>query len=321
MPFTARFPPAARLLTLLVVCGTLARAQTPQQGTFRSGTEVVPVYATVTDATGRLVPDLEQADFEIRDNGKAQPLVLFSNAVQPITVVIMLDRSGSMMSHSDVIAHAAQKFVERLLPADRARIGDFSKAIRIHPEDFTSEPAALIGVIRLSLQNDSNGPSPVWTALERSVEAVGSEPGRRVVLFFSDGRNEPGRDQLDTKFDDVLDRALEREVMVYSIGVPGQVAAGGAIVMGKAIGFGSKFVPPDKKLREIAAATGGGFIAFDWAQNLNEAFTRVADELHRQYLIGFTPAKLDGKTHQIEVAVKKPGLKARARKSYLAAPK
>jgi Ca-activated chloride channel homolog len=310
---------APRLVTALAACGALLHASPQQQGTFRGATELVAVYATVTDASGRLMPDLEQTDFEVRDNGKVQPIVVFSSAVQPITVVIMLDRSGSMMSHSDVIAHSAQKFVERLLPADRARIGDFSKAIRIHPEAFTSDPAELIGLIRTSLQNDSNGPSPVWTALDRAVAAVGGEPGRRVVLFFSDGRNEPGYDQRDTKFDDARRRALDAEVMVYSIGVPAQVPAGGAVILGRPIGFGSKFVAPDKKLRQIAEETGGGFIAFDWAQNLNEAFTRVADELHRQYLIGFAPAKSDGKTHKIEVVAKKPGLTARARKSYVAA--
>ncbi len=67
-----------------------------QQPTFRAGTQVVSLFATVTDAQKRLVPDLQQADFEVFDNEKSQPLVFFQNEVQPITVMVMLDTSGSM---------------------------------------------------------------------------------------------------------------------------------------------------------------------------------------------------------------------------------
>ena len=67
-----------------------------QQPTFKSGTQIVSLFATVTDAQKRLVPDLVKEDFEVFDNDKPQPLVLFENETQPITVVIMLDTSGSM---------------------------------------------------------------------------------------------------------------------------------------------------------------------------------------------------------------------------------
>jgi hypothetical protein len=75
---------------------------------------------------------------------------------------------------------------------------------------------------------------------------------------------------------------------------------------------------PDPGLKRIATETGGGYFELKTSDELNSTFTRVADELHRQYVLGFTPSVLDGKVHQLNVVVKKTGMKARARTSYLA---
>jgi len=78
------------------VCAISIGVAAQQEPTFRSGTEIVSLFVTVADATGRLVPDLTIDDFEILDNDKPQPIVIFDNRVQPITVIVMLDTSGSM---------------------------------------------------------------------------------------------------------------------------------------------------------------------------------------------------------------------------------
>src|SRR5437762_9018879 len=96
-----------------------------QEPTFRAGTQIVSLFATVTDAQKRLVPDLQQADFEVFDNDKPQPLVFFQNETQPITVVVMLDTSGSMTLTLNLLRAAAEQFVLRLLPADKAKVGAF----------------------------------------------------------------------------------------------------------------------------------------------------------------------------------------------------
>ena len=75
---------------------------------------------------------------------------------------------------------------------------------------------------------------------------------------------------------------------------------------------------PDPGLPRIAAETGGGYFELSSAARLMTTFARVADELHRQYALGFEPPTLDGKVHKLEVRIKRPGLTARARKSYLA---
>src|SRR6185369_7315555 len=106
---------SALLVTLAVgTCSVLVIAG--QQPTFRAGTQIVSLFATVTDAQKRLVPDLQESDFEVLDNEKPQSLVFFQNETQPITVVVMLDTSGSMTLTLDLLRAAAEQFVLRLLP-------------------------------------------------------------------------------------------------------------------------------------------------------------------------------------------------------------
>ena len=162
-----------------------------QQATFHGGTHTVSVYATVVDRTGRLVPDLTKDDFEILDDGKPQPLSVFRNDIQPITIVIMLDRSGSMLGNFTIVRDAAEQFVTNLLPADKAKLGSFSNSVRIDPQDFTSDPNELIRILRNNLQ--SAGPTPLWNATFAAMNALGQQEGRRVVLLFTDGYDSPGR--------------------------------------------------------------------------------------------------------------------------------
>ena len=118
------------LAVMLLVPFAAGQEQTaPPQTTFRSGSRTVPVYVTVTDKSGRLLTDLTQGDFEVYDEGKKQTLTLFESGVQPITLVMMLDRSGSMASNFRLVRSAAEQFVGHLLPGDKARIGSFADRI------------------------------------------------------------------------------------------------------------------------------------------------------------------------------------------------
>jgi len=280
---------------------TLTSTPTAQQATFRAGTRTVPVYATVTDTNGRLVPDLERGDFEIYDNGKKQDVTLFENAVQAISVVVMLDTSGSMTMHLDLLKQAATQFVIRLLPEDKARVGSFSdrNKIRISPAQFTNDRDELMRALRDDLQ--FGNPTALWDATDRSMDALTGIDGRRVVLVFTDG----GDNDSDRSQKDVLSRAQAEEFMIYAIGLRSRVR-------------GQGITQPDKGLRKVADETGGGYFELERTDELNSTFTRVAQELHSQYVLGFSPQALDGKTHTLEVRVTRPGLVARARKSYIA---
>src|SRR6476646_11223270 len=110
----------------------LSAALAAQQPTFRAGTQVVSLFVTVADAQKRLVPDLTQDDFQVFDNDKAQPVSYFDNSIHPINVVVMLDTSGSMTLTIDLLKQAAEQFVIRLLPEDKARVGAFNDKIQIN---------------------------------------------------------------------------------------------------------------------------------------------------------------------------------------------
>jgi len=317
----------------VAVIAALALAASPsarqaQEPIFRTGTRTVPVYVTVTDAEGRLVPDLGQGDFEIYDNGKLQPISIFANDIQPIMVVMMLDRSGSMVDNFRRVQEAAQQFVTRLLPADKARIGSFSYRIQVDPRTFTNDRDELLRILYKELQEP--GPTPLWNAISVGMTALTRQEGRRVVLVFTDGADRPGSDRsTNISLGDLMERAREEDVMVYGVGLAGRVATGG---MGRRGGWGRYPPPPgggspsgrtqkpDAGLSKLAAESGGGYFELESTDDLGATFARVADELHRQYAMGFSPEKLDGKTHKLEVRVTRSGMTARARKSYVATP-
>src|SRR6185503_12488888 len=329
-------------IAVVAVCsaaaGVVAATQQTQQPAFISGTRTVAVYATVTNAAGRLVPDLSRDDFTIEDDGKRQPLTVFSNDVQPITVVMLLDRSGSMKLNFELEEQAAEAFVRAMGPADKARIGSFGTRVQIDPPDFTSDREALAKVLKTELQSD--GPTPLWNAVDTAIDKLLLEQGRRVVLVFTDGVDMPlNFSNKNKSLKDVMKRAEERDIMVYAIGLAGQTGmpglqgrtpdrgGRGGLGPGGFGGLGGRGGPganqpqvekPDEGLPKIAAATGGGYFELTSARDLASTFARVADELHRQYALGFTPEKLDGKMHDLTVRLSSPTLTARARKRYLA---
>jgi len=335
-------------MLVLASAGALARAQQP---TFSAGTRTVAVYATVTDAGGRLVPDLTRDQFQVDDNGKRQALTVFANEIQPITVVMLLDRSGSMRANFDLVEKAAEEFVNVMLPADKARIGSFANRIQVDPPDFTSDHDALIKILRTELQPE--GPTPLWNAVNVGITDLLHQEGRRVVLVFTDGMDAPMNfSNANSSLKDVMKRAEEENVMVYAIGLAGSGfgrgqrggygggyggrrpggGGGGWGGGGRRGGFGGgrggyggyggsrsfQADKPDDGLPKIAAATGGGYFELTSTDDLGKTFTRVADELHQQYVRGFTPAALDGKMHKVDVRVEASGDAVRARRSYLA---
>ena len=112
---------AAGVAALVALPPSTVRGQ--QQPLFRSGTELVDLYVTVTDDKGRLVPNLLGEDFSIFDERQPQDIALFENSVRPITVVVMLDTSASTTNVMDLIMAGAEQFLIRMLPDDRGRVG------------------------------------------------------------------------------------------------------------------------------------------------------------------------------------------------------
>jgi VWFA-related protein len=293
---------------LLPVC--LAAA--PQQPTFQTANRSVPIYVTVQSGD-RLVTDLSRAAFEVFDNGRPQPITLFENGAQPISIVVMLDTSGSMLGNLTLVRNAALQMFMRLLPEDRARVGSFGERIRISDE-FTGYSEALIRALWLDVP--VGGPTPLWPAVYQAMLSLDRVGGRRVVLVFSDGYDGGVKDadaavELPVTLEEVTERAVEEQFIVYGIGLRSSST-------GSRPGHTAPRDDPDPRLHQLAAESGGGYFLLEDDSNLGPTFARVADELHGQYLIGYALPEEDGKRHRVEVRVNPPDLTVRSRKSYIA---
>jgi Ca-activated chloride channel homolog len=279
-------------LVLGIACGCLLAAA-QDKPTFRSTSRTVHVYATVQGRDGRLVPDLTRDDFRIFEDGHERPLAVFDNTPQAITVAVLFDMSNSMAKQYLVLRAAANAFVAALWPADRARIGAFGLEVSISPL-LTSDKAVLQRVLDEELW--PGGPTPLWHATDLAMTTLDDEPGRRVVLLFTDGQDSqlfvPGTLKTTRR------HAERGGFMIYAIGLPGRELADEASA--------------------LAEDTGGGHFVVGSEDDLAGTFTRVVDELHHQYVLGFRSDLVDGRPHTIEVKTTRSGTKVRARKSYVA---
>jgi len=173
--------------------------------------------------------------------------------------------------------------------------------VRFSP-GLSSDRDGLVRYIRTEMQYGNE--TRLWDAVDAALDHLTEATGRRVVVALTDGE-----DWGSSKGNgEVLDRAQREDVMVYAIGIESTFHNGERWTTTR----------PGGSFRKIATETGGGFFELKKTADLNTTFSRVVQELHSQYLLGFAPATLDGKEHKLEVRMTKPGLKVRARKTYVA---
>jgi Ca-activated chloride channel family protein len=266
---------------------------------FRSAAPTVYVYATVQGGDGRLVTDLTRDDFRIFDNDRAQTVTVFENRPQPITMAAMFDMSGSMMPSHERLRGASRAFIDALWPDDRVRIGSFGKEIALSPL-LTNDKRVLRRIVDEELW--PGGPTPLWLALIVAMNALPADGRRRVVLALTDGQD-TGMARGPTAMPsvsagDVHARAEREAFMIYAIGLQGTGLDGG--------------------MSGLAEDTGGGHFQVGKNDDLGRTFVQVVEELHHQYVIGFSPSVLDGRTHTLDVRTRIGGQKVRARKRYIA---
>ena len=213
----------------------------------------------------------------------------------------MLDFSFSMTTHLDLLKQATEQFILRMLPADKGQVGAFSDKIQFSGE-FTNDRDDLVAALK-DLQ--FGNPTRLYDAIDASIDMLKSVEGRKIVLVFTDGDDTASRRGMG----DVLDKARATETMIYAIGLESEFP----IAPGR-----MQRTRPDRGLRKLADETGGGYFELKKTTELAPTFTRVAQELHSLYTIGFQPTALDNKEHRLDVKMKQPGQAGRARKSYIA---
>ncbi|HEY7475340.1 MAG TPA: VWA domain-containing protein [Vicinamibacterales bacterium] len=311
-----RLAPLAAALFVLAAT-TAAQQQSPQPPVFRTGTDTVSIYATVFDRYGEIITDLGRPDFKVFDEGKRQDLTHFVNGQQPITAVVLIDTSASMTPLLHLARAAAEQFIIRLQPGDRARVGSFNDRTHLSSE-FTGDRDKLLRTIRDDL---SIGHTTVlWDAVDQTMTELAPLGGRRVILVLTDGFDT----QSQKRSDDLLARAYAEELMVYAVQFRPRLRQPD-IEIPLSQGLRAMLSTdmrrerhPTESLRRLAMETGGGHFMLTERDDVNSTFTRVASELHQQYVLGFSLQKFDGKPHALDVLVSRPGLVVRARKNYLA---
>jgi Ca-activated chloride channel homolog len=310
---------AAVLACSLATPAAVSQEPAPQQPpVFRGGTETVAIYATALDEYGEMVLDLDREDFIVEDDGRRQELTVFVKGLQPIRAAVLVDTSASMTLNLDLARTAAEQFVIRMLPGDQVRVGSFSDRLDLS-QGFTEDRDELLRALREDLH--IGNPTKLWDSVAETTAALAPLGGRRILLLMTDGI-----DTISAATEaEILSRAREDELMIYVVQFRSTQRAQLAEVP-MSPGGSEAFSNPRRwtassiqSLRRLAAQTGGGHFLLNEHDDVNSTFTRVMQELHHQYVLGFTPQKLDGGVHDLAVRVDAdPKLTIRARRSYRA---
>ena len=213
----------------------------------------------------------------------------------------MLDTSTSMTPNLALLKAGAEQFLLRLLPDDLGRVGAFNDKIQVEPAEFSGNRDLLIDALA-SL--DFGNPTRLYDAIAVSLDVLSGVEGRKIVLVFTDGDDTNS----DVGWCEILSKAVSNDVMLYAIGLESSYFNGVRNIRSR----------PDRNLRKLAEETGGSYCELSATDELGPTFTRVAQELHRQSVLGFAPTRRDGRTHELRVFIGRRGMEARARRSYLA---
>ncbi len=316
----------------------------------RVETNLVTMPVSVLDRDGRFVSGLYQRDFEIYENGAKQKIEYFQSVEQPFTVVLMIDVSPSTQFRIDEIRNAAISFVDQLRPADRVMVIAFDESVQV-----LSEPTNNRNQLRRAIQMADFGDGTslyeaVDNALNRQLAKI---QGRKAVVIFTDGVDTTSR---RANYQSTIEDVEEAEALVYPIRyntqrggwagggsnnggwggsrnrrrstgwggmigiilggqIPPMVGGGG----GSAGGSSQEYETGRQYLEELAVKSGGRKFEADSTVSLDTAFAGIAEELRRQYSVGYYPDAVGqkGERRQIKVRVMRPGLVVRAKSSYV----
>jgi Ca-activated chloride channel family protein len=296
----AQAQPAPRPLTR----ATTSERQSPVK--VQSGEEVgegevvritaslVSVPVSVVDRQGKYVVDLQQKDFRIYEDGVEQLITHFTNVDQRFSVVLLMDTSGSTASFLGQMKEAAKSFVEQLRAVDTVQPVYFHGEIKPLTTRSVSDP----NLLRAAIDQMSSGPIDMGTRLYDAVDfalsALKPVTGRKAVILFTDGENTWGKATMKS----TLNEAEESDTIIYTLQ------------------YGDP--PAQRYLQQLAERTGGRYFMAADANTIWKSFAEVAEELRRQYVLGYHPDELAprGQERRIRVKVRRERVAVRARRSY-----
>lgn len=302
-------PQARGLLVLLAAlpgagaAAPQAPPPTPRPFTLEVETNIVSVTAVVQDKNGAFIRGLGPNDIVVTEDGVKQDVAFFREATGPgdkipLSIVLVLDSSGSMKNNMRFLQEAATTFVHKLEDdVDKALVVDFNSGVRGSAE-FTEDVDRLEKFVD-ALQ--AWGGTSLYDAIHYGLNRIKDQPGRKAIIVFSDGDDTTS--QLGEQ--DVIDYARAVEATVYCVGIRG----GAGLVDRGPRGF----------LRKVAKETGGAYFFPEKVGDLMRIFSGISDELHNHYLLGYSPQRSpDGTWREIEVKLNRKDAQMRVRKGYFA---
>jgi len=313
----------------------------------RVNTTLVTIPVSVMDRAGRYVPNLNKQDFRIWEDGVEQEVAFFSSADKPFSVVLMIDTSGSTRFRLEDIQDAAINFVNQLRPDDKVMVVSFDDDIKVLA-DFTSDRARLRKAI---LRTHTGDGTKLYDAVDMVInQRLNQISGRKAIVLFTDGVDTTSR---HANYQSTVMDSEELDALIYPVQFDtfSDVNSGGATfpggrqddvliqILGGIFGGGRnrrggggggpaagssrlEYDIANRYLRDLSEKTGGREYQADSMQNLASAFANVAEELRRQYSIGYYPKRpaQPGQRRQIRVRTNQPNLAVRARDSYIFNP-
>lgn len=311
--------------------------ETVEGDVIRTDTSLVMVPVTVLDRSGRYVPLMRRDQFRIQENGVDQKIAYFATSDSPFTVVLLIDTSGSTHFRLDEIQDAAITFVSKLKTNDSVMVMSFDDRIEVHCKPTTDRDE----ITRAIKRTRTGGGTRLYDAVEDILKKqLATISGRKAVVLFTDGVDTTSR---HGGYDSTIRLAEESDAPIYSVDydtsgtVMGGVGGGGIPIpggRGPIITFpfprpglpgsvpGSS--PADYRravryLHELSEVTGGRFYSGDSMFGIGQAFTWIAEELGRQYSLGYYPSVpgKDGERRQIKVRTTEPDLVVKSRASYI----
>jgi VWFA-related protein len=312
----------------------------------RVNTSLVTVPVSVLDRQGRFVPNMKREDFRLFENGVEQSLAYFEPAEKPFTVALLLDMSASTKFHVEEIREAAIAFAKQLRPQDRVLVVTFNDEVLLLTPNATND----LDLVETLVDEYANTGSStrLYDAVHLTIrERLNKIKGRKAIVLFTDGVDTSSQ---QASYDTTLREAEELDALIYPIQydttdyMNSMQGAGNTVtVVTTTHGiFGSKTtkqtynVPAnngqplpgstkadydraDKYLHALAEETGGRIYQANDTKQLADAFSRIAEELRRQYSLGYYPksgSDDDNVRRDIKVRVRQPNLAVKARDSY-----
>ncbi len=290
-------------------------------------TSLVTIPVSVFDRNGLYIPNLRRTDFKIFDNGTEQEIAYFGTSDKPFTVILLIDTSRSASYKIEEIQSAAIAFVDQLEPQDSVTVIEFNESVNVLTE-ATKDRQAIYKAIRRA---DFGGGTSLYDAVDFSLnKRLSKIEGRKAIVLFTDGVDTTSR---RGRYETTVNDAEEADTLIFPIyyntffqnngGIGGSPFPNGGIILGggnQRNGTSSaEYAVGKKYLEDLADATGGRVFRPEATPGgLTAAFEGIAEELRRQYNIGFYPTEEGraGQKRQIKVRVNRPQLIIRARESY-----